>query len=267
MRSGWSEHVARSEPLSDSTFADVRLLSRSPATPGSRREVAPLRMRSDRAESRWLSVIVDWPRKRRLSCGTRSRDIGPRRRSSGSCVPTADRWVAARFLERRRRRAAPGRPARPSRSPRHPPASPHSGHGCERVAGGRTLALPSPLAACRRRHAVSAERLVLAGLLVVRMPYAARSASHRAVTGVVRKPVSDDDAGEQRRLVQALLGLAQERGPTGEVPGHHIETSSLDQREHRRLLDAGEQSQRQALSSSLWHKPRSTGEPRGVSVA
>ena len=63
------------------------------------------------------------------------------------------------------------------------------------------------------------------------------------MTGVVGNPVSDDDTGEQRQLVQALLGLAQERGRTRDVCGHYSETSCLDQHEDRRLLDAGERSQ------------------------
>lgn len=46
----------------------------------------------------------------------------------------------------------------------------------------------------------------------------------------------------------ALLGLAQERGRTRDVCGHDLEPSRLDQREHGRLLDAGERSQRHGSS-------------------
>ena len=63
------------------------------------------------------------------------------------------------------------------------------------------------------------------------------------MAGVVGDAVSDDDTGEQWQLVQALLGLAEERGRTDEICGHDIESSCLDQREDGRLLDAGERGQ------------------------
>lgn len=91
-------------------------------------------------------------------------------------------------------------------------------------------------------------RLVLAG--PVGRPEAVRRQQRlaRVVTGVVGNAVPDDDTGEQRQLVQALLGLAQERGRTRDVCGDDIESSRLDQREDRRLLDAGERSQRHGSS-------------------
>lgn len=58
----------------------------------------------------------------------------------------------------------------------------------------------------------------------------------------------DDDTGEERQLIQALLGLPEERRRTRDVCGHDIETSRLDQREHGRLLDAGERGQRHGSS-------------------
>ena len=63
------------------------------------------------------------------------------------------------------------------------------------------------------------------------------------VAGVVGDAVPDGDAREQRQLIQALLGLPQERGRPGEVCGRGVETSRLDQGEDRCLLDAGERGQ------------------------
>jgi len=70
----------------------------------------------------------------------------------------------------------------------------------------------------------------------------------RVVAGVVGDAVPDDDTGEERHLVQALLGLPQEGPCTHEVCGHDIETSCFDQGEDRRLLDAGERGQRHGSS-------------------
>ena len=139
--------------------------------------------------------------------------------SRTSCGLFADRWVTARSLWRGRRRTASGRPARPSRSPRHPPASPRSGPGCERVAGGRTLAPPFRGRLVEDRAQVAAERLVLPG--PVGRPEAVRRQQRLAgvVTGVVGDAVPDDHAREQRQLVQALLGLTQERGRPRDVAG------------------------------------------------
>src|SRR4051812_31946054 len=76
---------------------------------------------------------------------------------------------------------------------------------------------------------VAAECLVLAG--PVGRPEAIRRQQRlaRVVAGVVGDAVLDDDTGEERQLVQALLGLTQERGRTREVCGHDIETTRLDQ--------------------------------------
>jgi hypothetical protein len=97
----------------------------------------------------------------------------------------------------------------------------------------------------------------------------------RVVTGVVGDAVSDDDTGEQRQLVQALLGLVQERGRTGDVCGNDVETSRLDQHEDRRLLDAGERSQRHGSSPitatagplrMLSRKPEAAANSSGVRI-
>jgi hypothetical protein len=50
------------------------------------------------------------------------------------------------------------------------------------------------------------------------------------------------------QLIQALLGLAQERGRARDVCRDHIEPSRLDQRQDRCLLDPGERGQRHGSS-------------------
>jgi hypothetical protein len=86
--------------------------------------------------------------------------------------------------------------------------------------------------------------------LVVRKPYAVRRQQRlaRVVTGVVGDAVSDDDTGEQRQLVQALLGLPQERRRARRIRWCGLKSARLDQRQHRRLLDAGERGQRHGSS-------------------